>query len=190
MAAGKNAAAAILEKKGFAVIDADILVHKAIRQTTPLILETFKEPAAERGIKLKGPDGLLDRRALGRLVFSDKILLARQESIVYPVITELIDAFITAHSGQNIVLNATVLYKIPDLMNQCSSIIYIDAPPVIRFFRVVKRDHIKIPLILQRFKTQKYLLCEYQKTGIPVIRISNTGSLISLEMKLLRKLFS
>lgn len=189
MAAGKNAAAAILERKGFFSIDADLFVHEAVTKAAPRILEAFAEPAKARNIILTLPDGSIDRRALGRLIFPDPVLLAEQESIVYPVLTGLVRTCMTSHADRSIILNATVLYKTPDLMNMCSRIVYIDAPAVIRFFRAKTRDRMKTIQILQRFHSQADLLHRYTQTGIPVSRIMNTGNLDDLEQKLNSLLF-
>ena len=140
MAAGKNVAASILEKKGFAAIDADVLGHRAVKECTEQILCEFSDEAQKRGVSLLSSDGTLNRRVLGSIVFESRELLARQEQIVYPVIRRLLAEFIRENAGKDIAVNATVLYKLPDMQNIIERILYIDAPLPLRFIRAMKRD--------------------------------------------------
>lgn len=189
MAAGKNAAAALLEKKGFACVDFDSLVHTAITDCTPRILETFTPIAAAQRITLQNPDGTLNRRALGAVIFKDKTLVARQESIVFPKVIELAYAFMESHKAQNIGFNATVLFKIPELMKKCSAIIFVTSPLIKRLLRAKKRDALPLKNILARFNTQKTLLEDYKKTGIPISKVNNSSTLKNLEKQLEKAVF-
>ena len=65
MAAGKNAAAKLLEKRGWFCIDADALVHEAIESEADKIIRTFSQDAKKRGIDIVRQDGSIDRRSLG-----------------------------------------------------------------------------------------------------------------------------
>ena len=122
MASGKNTVCSILEQYGFISLDADKVVHSVIQKATPKILDTFNELATSKGIILTNKDGSLNRKALAELLFEDKNLLKQQEEIIYPFVTEETQNFININSNKNIILNATVLYKIPQLMEQCDYI--------------------------------------------------------------------
>ena len=180
MAAGKNAVCRILEERGFIALDADKQVHGAIEKAAPEIIKTFSNEAKAQNITLTDENGRINRRELGRLLFTSKELLSKQESIVYPVIIEETKRFIQKQkeqkSGADIILNATVLYKTPELLNLCKYIIYVDAPKITRIARVLKRDRMPLRQILSRFASQKNLFSEYKKTGVPIIKITNAGS--------------
>ena len=171
MAAGKNYICKQLEKEGWAAIDADILVHDAIEIAKDRIINTFTPYAEEHKIKIARTDGTIDRRALGQLLFAIPELLKVQESIVYPIITKWIDDFISEH--EKTIINATVLYKTPDILNRCQKILFVTAPLLTRLRRARTRDHLPYRQILRRFWVQRNLLKEYQKTGIPVEIIKN-----------------
>ena len=171
MAAGKNYICKQLEKEGWAAIDADILVHDAIEIAKDRIIDTFTPYAEEHNIKIARTDGTIDRRALGQLLFAIPELLKVQESIVYPIITKWIDDFISEH--EKTIINATVLYKTPDILNRCQKILFVTAPLLTRLRRARTRDHLPYRQILRRFWVQRNLLKEYQKTGIPVEIIKN-----------------
>ena len=180
MAAGKNAVCRILEERGFIALDADRQVHGAIEKAAPEIIKTFSNEAKAQNITLTDENGRINRRELGRLLFTSKDLLAKQERIVYPVIIEETKRFIQKQQEQkkeaDIILNATVLYKTPELLRLCKYIIYVDAPKIMRIVRALKRDRMPLRQILSRFATQKGLFSEYKKTGVPIIKITNAGS--------------
>lgn len=171
MAAGKNFICKQLEKEGWASVDADLLVHDAIEIAKDRILSTFTPYAEEHNIKISRTDGSIDRRALGQLLFAIPELLKVQESIVYPIITKWIDDFISEH--EKTIINATVLYKTPDILNRCEKILFVTAPLLTRLRRARTRDHLPYRQIFRRFHAQRNLLKEYQKTGIPVEIINN-----------------
>ena len=181
MAAGKNAAAKLLEKRGWLCIDADALVHEAIESEADKIIRTFSQDAQKRGIDIVRQDGSVDRRSLGKLVFSDASLLAKQEAIVYPAIEKHAMQKIDSHEAKNIALNAAVLYKTPLLMRMCRAILYVDSPLLVRLLRAKKRDGEAVRAICKRFHAQRGLYRNYKRTGIPIVKLRNTSSLSALE---------
>ena len=171
MAAGKNYICSQMEKEGWSTVDADLLVHDAIELVKDRILDTFIPYAEQQNLKLKKEDGSIDRRALGQLLFSFPDLLKVQESMVYPIITKWINDFIAEHDKT--IINATVLYKTPDLLARCSKVIFVTAPFWTRLRRARHRDHLPYRQIFRRFHAQRHLLQEYQKTGIEIEIINN-----------------
>lgn len=82
IATGKSHVRARLEQLGAPTIDADILARKAVARGTP----GFDAVVARFGAGVVGPDGELNRRALGSLVFSDPAARRALESIVHPAV--------------------------------------------------------------------------------------------------------
>ena len=177
MAAGKNYICTSLEKEGWLSLDMDRTAHEAISLCRDRILEAFKENSDETGIDLLNPDGSVNRRALGKLVFSSPVLLKKQEDIIYPKIISLTEDFIRENSGRNLILNATVLFKVPELLKKCSKILFVTAPFIKRLIRARRRDGLPYRQILSRFSSQKDLLADYTKAageaGIPLEIIKN-----------------
>ena len=171
MAAGKNYICSQMQAQGWAAVDADLLVHDAIELVKERILDTFIPYAEEQNIKLTKSDGSIDRRALGQLLFSFPDLLKVQESMVYPIIIQRINEFIEIH--EKTIINATVLYKTPELLKRCQKILFVTAPFLTRLRRARKRDHLSYRQIFRRFHAQRHLLEEYKKTGIPIEIINN-----------------
>ncbi len=171
MASGKNYVCSILEKLGWSCVDADLLVHQAINQSTEKIIAEFSDEAARNNITITNTDGTINRKALGQLLFKNPDLLKKQENIVYPVIIKMIEDFISTH--EKTAINATVLYKTPELLSKCELILYVQAPFIKRFFRVKKRDKLPSKQIFRRFSAQKNILSAYKKAGIQIIVINN-----------------
>ena len=194
MAAGKNAAAKILEQKGYACIDADLAGHTAVENAREKIFEHFGKEAEKRGILLKNEDKSVNRRALGAIVFESLALLSELESIVYPETERIISNFIEENKKRpeipGVVVNAAVLYKTPNILSQVQFILYIDAPLILRYFRARKRDRLSPLKILSRFARQKDLFAKYQNSNADIQRVWNTGSIKHLEKKILKILAS
>ena len=187
MCAGKNRVGEILEKRGFAVVDADKVAHQALVDVTDQVAAAFGDIAASLGTELKNPDGSINRRALGSLIFSDPALLARHESIIYPRINELLGTFIDEHRDRPVVINAPLLHKSP-ILDRCDFVIFVDAWPIIRLFRALRRDKMPLSQILARFSAQKNLFAQYLSQNVDTVRVQNKGSIRALEKRLIKLL--
>jgi dephospho-CoA kinase len=183
IAAGKNAAGDALERQGFACVDADSLVHGIIEEKQEDILGAFLPLARERGIDILR-DGKIDRKALGSVLFGNPEALALQESIVHPEVEKKTRGFLEAHKDRPCAVNATVLYKTPGLLRQCDRVLYIDAPKILRFFRVRRRNRLPPIQILQRIRSQSKLFSQYKTVHADIYRVWNIGDLRSLERKI------
>ena len=183
MAAGKNYVSSLLEKKGFLAIDADKCVHQAIEEAKDQILEAFLPIAKEKNIQIQNPEGTINRKNLGSILFSDEKLLQKQESIVHPKVNEIFNRFIDENPEKNIVLNATVLYKTP-VINRCDAIIFVKAPIITRFFRAKRRDNLPSREIFKRFASQFKIFAKYKFLKSDIYSIWNIGKSNKLEKKL------
>ncbi len=77
---GKSTVCHMLERRGCPVIDADMQAHETYRRKTTVwrgILSAF-------GPEVLGPDGEVDRTALGRRVFGDAAARERLNAVVHP----------------------------------------------------------------------------------------------------------
>jgi dephospho-CoA kinase len=168
MGAGKNAATAILEKRGFPSVDADTVVHHIIEEKRPEIEAAF---------------GTADRKALGALLFRHPELLKKQEDILYPAVSAALEQFIQTHQGESVILNATLLFKVP-LVHRVDRVLFVDAPPWTRFFRVRRRNHLGAREIFRRFRSQKKIFAHYSRLCADIYRVWNVGNLSALEKKI------
>lgn len=84
LATGKSTVSAILRSLGCVVLDADQLARDVVAPGEPAlaaIVEAF-------GRDVLGPDGALDRKRLGALVFTDPDRRRRLEAITHPAIRD------------------------------------------------------------------------------------------------------
>lgn len=86
IATGKSTVAAMFEARGATRIDADALAHEAVAPGGP----AYHQVVASFGERFVRPDGTLDRRALGALVFRDPDARRRLEAIIHPFVIQAI----------------------------------------------------------------------------------------------------
>ncbi|TMA45406.1 MAG: dephospho-CoA kinase [Deltaproteobacteria bacterium] len=107
--AGKSTVATMLAEWGAHVIDADRVGHDVYRPGT----EGFRQVTEAFGTRVVAPDGTIDRRALGGIVFGDPRALARLNAILHPlIVAELgprIAAARRASVSRPIVVEAAIL---------------------------------------------------------------------------------
>ena len=83
IASGKTAVGSILLELGVKrYIDADAVVHKLYQSGQPIALQV----AEVFGPGVIAPDGSVDRKALGSIVFQDVEAMRRLEAIVHPAV--------------------------------------------------------------------------------------------------------
>ncbi len=84
IATGKSTVSAILRDLGRSVIDADVLARDVVRPGSPGLGEIIKT----FGGNVLTPNGELDRKKLGEIVFSDEHKREQLEAILHPLIEE------------------------------------------------------------------------------------------------------
>jgi len=163
--AGKNYAAAIFEKHGLPVLDVDKLGHQ--------VLETEKKTIfAQFGQDLQKPDGSLDRRLLGKLVYGKPEKLAELENIVHPKVNSLTDEWTEAN--KTCVINAALLFKSP-VFKKLDKIIIVTAPFLTRLVRARRRDRLPWGQILKRFAAQTDFNTQYLSINAEIYKVENPG---------------
>jgi dephospho-CoA kinase len=89
---GKSTVDQLLSARGATIIDADVLSRRAVEIGTP----AYRAIVERWGTSILGPDGMLDRGALRRIVFSDPAELEQLNSLVHPEVermrAELVEA--------------------------------------------------------------------------------------------------
>jgi len=139
IASGKSTAGALLAERGALIVDADVLAREVVEPGTPglaAVVDRF-------GPSVLGPDGRLDRAALGRLVFADDEAsrAARRdlEAVVHPAVRARA-AELEAGAGPDRV----VVHVIPLLVEtgQAASfdlVVVVDVPEEVQRARLLAR---------------------------------------------------
>jgi len=134
---GKSTVARMLGRLGGAVIDADALAREA---TAPG--EGPLGPIRARfGDGVFAADGVLDRAALARIVFSDPAALRDLEAIVHPRVRELVDAALAmaTKSGAPFAVVEAIKLVEGGLVDRCDEVWLIDCPGPVQRERMAGR---------------------------------------------------
>jgi dephospho-CoA kinase len=136
--AGKTTVAGLLAARGGAVIDADAIGHEALRQP-----DVIAQVVARWGSRVRKPDGLLDRRAIGKIVFADAAEREALEGMVFPYIgrrcREEIARALAHPEARFVVLDAAVMLE-AGWNKEVDRIVYVDAPRAPRAARLAARS--------------------------------------------------
>lgn len=176
--AGKDTAAEVFREAGWHLIDVDALGHEALRAKQ-------KEVSAEFGDSVLDESGEIDRRCLGRIVFSDSEALRRLEAIVHPWMVETVRKQIREFQPGNIIVNAAILFKM-GLHPLCNAVVWVDAPWPVRFLRALRRDGFHPIRILQRIVAQRGMNTQIRRKDVDIYSIANTGARSVLVAKIER----
>jgi len=89
IATGKSHVRGCFERLGVPTIDADVLSRQAVAPGTPGLAAVVKR----FGVDVLDQAGALDRKAMARIVFSDRSARAALEAIVHPIVRTATDAW-------------------------------------------------------------------------------------------------
>lgn len=133
--AGKSVVAKAFQELGGALIAGDPLGHEALVQ--PDIATRIREVWGERDIY--DPDGQLNRKKLGRIVFASPVERTRLEFLVHPYIErrmrEEIEKAQADPTVSFIVVDAAIMLE-AGWNKVCDWLVYVDAPRPVRLERV------------------------------------------------------
>lgn len=136
--AGKSLVSVLLKKQGFAILDADEISRRAVEPGT----KCLEELKTKFGAAIILPDGSLDRKQLGKLVFSDKALLESLNAVTHPYIMALIKAELSKllkNGFEKVVLDAPALFE-AQADTLCDKVIAVVASRALRLERIMVRD--------------------------------------------------
>ena len=147
--AGKTTALEVLQNMGAVVVDCDALYYDLLREDQDLrgaLAATFGE--------IFLPNGELDRRKLGTLVFGNKKELERLNAIVYPAIRRAVKRILDNSSADLGIVDAINLVE-SGLAELCQWTVAITAPREVRLRRIMARDGIDEAYAARRIDAQK-----------------------------------
>lgn len=151
--AGKSSVREILQKKGAAVIDADNVAHDITDNNVNCIYDIVNRFSC----LVLNEKGKINRKALGKRVFSDKKELLALNKIIFPYILEAIEHEVLgyiAKGAENIVIDgATVIES--GCGKMCDVLVSVVAEEETRLTRIIKRDGITKADAERRVSAQK-----------------------------------
>lgn len=170
MGAGKSTVARLIEAEGVPVVDAD-QVARAVVLPGSVALREIVEAFGDACLTA---DGVLDRKALGRIVFGNAEARARLNAIVHPRVREEVARRVAEHGRQGARL---VAYDIPLLFetkqqDRFRPVLVVVAPPEDCIARVMARDGLSREEAEERAASQIPL--EQKRAGADVL-VDNAG---------------
>lgn len=138
IASGKTAVSNYLEKLGYPIIDADVLARDIMTPGGP-VMKAVKDAFGENVLH---PDGSLDRKALGRVIFHNEDARKMLDAITHPAIANLAEAHFAKYPK-----TVPVFFVVPLLYESgmdalCDQVWLVHAEEAVRQKRLMARDGI------------------------------------------------
>lgn len=132
---GKSAAANFFQNEGITVIDADDLSREVIEQDTP----GFEKIVDCFGSAIIDSDGSINRAFLRQEVFNDEKKKKLLESIIHPLVRDLMIEKIAASQSPYSIIMVPLIFE-TNSMNNYNRILVIDCDPIVQLERAMLRD--------------------------------------------------
>jgi len=174
---GKDVAAEYFEEHSWKVIHVDQTGHRALQEERAALEAAF-------GSTIFEPDGRINRKVLGDIVFSDSRKLKSLEAILHPRMREIVENSTRYYRvrGQNVCINAALLFPM-DLHRICDYVLVINAPLYLRIKRAIQREGWSYLQILQRFWSQRRLFPKKKTRNVDMYNVWNSESRKVLHQK-------
>lgn len=153
IAAGKSTVTRRLAELGATVIDADAVYHAL---TSVPGSDLARQIAREFGDHVLNPDGSLDRKALGGMVFADPARFAALDRLTHPVIDTEIRRLTAAATTAVVVVEAVKLVE-AGYDADCDEVWLVEAAPTQQVERLMARNGLTRPEAERRVAAQPVL---------------------------------
>jgi len=134
IATGKSTVAHMLRELGAYVIDADQVAREVVEPGQP----TLAAVVAQFGEAVLRPDGSLDRKALGAIVFNNKEKLRQLEGVMQPGIRQALQAAIDHAPSQQVVVIEAIRLIEGGWDKQCDSLWVTTCPAALQVARLMQ----------------------------------------------------
>lgn len=169
IATGKSVVLEMLERLGSKAIDADALAHEVMEKGTPVwqaVVHEFNE-------HILCPDGSVDRKKLGDIVFADEAALRRLEAIVHPAVIARTQELIENSQQPVIVIEAIKLIE-AGMHRACDGLWVVTCRKEQQLARLMEQRRLSEEEARQRIEAQPH---QEAKLALADVVIDNSGSL-------------
>ncbi len=149
IATGKSTVVRMLKERGAHHIDADLVYRELVGPGQPLLAKLVER----FGEGIVAPDGGLDRKALGAIVFSDPQALADLDALTHPAVIAEIDRRTAAIPSGVIIIDAVKLIE-SGHADHCDAVWLVTAPPDVQVTRLMERNTLSRAEALKRVAAQ------------------------------------
>lgn len=151
--AGKTTALKVLEELGGHIVDCDAVYHDLLIHSEPMKAELRQRYGDEVFL----PDGSLDRKALGAIVFGDQKALDDLNGITHKYVGLQVDELIEKArqtEAPAIAIDAIALIE-SGIADRCHCTVAVTAPDEVRVRRIMAREGISEDYARSRVNAQK-----------------------------------
>ncbi|MDP3792070.1 MAG: dephospho-CoA kinase [Candidatus Omnitrophota bacterium] len=160
---GKSFVAKIFKKLGARIVDADKLAHNTLKKGS----STYKNIVSVFGRSILDTKGLIDRKSLGKIAFSDKRKIARLNSIIHPVVIKKIKDEIRSSKNEVLVVDAPLICE-TSLLGLVNVLVVVKSSREKQVDRCVKKFNLKKEDIYKRMECQMPLKAKIGKADYVV----------------------
>lgn len=182
IATGKSTVSEMLRRLGCVIIDADVLAREVVAPGEPALAEIVRE----FGPAVLQPDGTLDRKALGAIVFGDADRRRRLEAITHPAIRARFAARLAALEAEGfdgiVVFDAAVIVESGG-HRMLDRLIVVVTDEATELGRLVARDGIDVAEARRKIASQMPLT---EKAKLADHVIDNSGDRAATEAQVRR----
>lgn len=171
---GKSTVASILKELGLTVIDADQIGHQLLRPGTGV----YRQVLSGFGPEILKPNGEIDRRVLGKMVFNDPEKRRLLNGITHPAIKAQLRAEVDSlkAKGENVVLEVPLLFE-AKMEEEVDEIWVVSASGPTQMQRIMERNGMTTTEAQSRIKAQMSLA---EKIAQADVVIKNEGTIADL----------
>jgi dephospho-CoA kinase len=172
--AGKSEVSKRLAAYGAVLIDADLIAREVVAPGTDGLAEVVES----FGAGVLGPDGALDRVALGDIVFADSDKLERLNAIVHPRVGARMRELEDSARAGSVIVHDVPLIAENGLAGSYDLVVVVDVPPRIQLDRLVRLRGMSREQAQARMSAQA---SREQRLAVATIVLDNSGSLAELD---------
>jgi dephospho-CoA kinase len=175
---GKSTVAQLLSERGATIIDADVLARRAVELGTA----AYGSIVERWGTSILAADGLIDRAALRRIVFSEPQELEQLNAIVHPEVERMRGALVEQarqRGDQLVVCDIPLLFE-RRMTDSFDRIVLVDAPRPVRLERLVRERGLRETEAMEMIVAQ--MPAELKRARADFV-IDNVGTLTQLDLR-------
>ncbi|MBC8051704.1 MAG: dephospho-CoA kinase [Sphingobacteriaceae bacterium] len=146
---GKTTVCKVFELQKIPVFYADSQA-KALMHTDQLLMEQIKN---HFGSDVYSEQGVLNRKYLAAIVFSDEDMLKKLNSFVHPAVFRAFDSWVLQQSSPYVIKEAALLFE-SGSFKKCDFTVLVTSPENLKVSRIIKRDSITADDVLKRMNKQ------------------------------------
>jgi dephospho-CoA kinase len=171
---GKTTVLRMLAARGAYTVDADEIAHRVIEPGG----SAYEAVVAAFGPEILNPDGTINRKRLGQIVFADPDRLARLEQIVHPAVIATVNALIEQTTAPVVVVEAIKLLEAGMAATMCDQVWVVTSPVEQQIERLMAERGMTREAAIARMAAQSP---QSFKIAQADVIIDNSGTLADLE---------